>query len=59
MNKEQVPQIAQLLHNVLVNGQFDSWHKREFEDYVTGEDYAPTKTQVLKELEFFIEREIR
>jgi hypothetical protein len=56
MNTEQV---AQILHDVLVNGQFDSWRKREFEDYVTGEDYAPTKTQILKELEFFIRREIR
>ena len=51
-------QIAEILHNILANGQFDSWHKREFEDYITGEDKAPTKTQVLKELEFFIEREI-
>jgi len=55
MNKEQ---IAQILLNVLANGQFDSWHKREFEDYITGEDYAPPKSQILKELEFFIKREI-
>ena len=55
MNKEQ---IAEILHNVLSNGQFDSWHKREFEDYIAGEDYAPTKAQVLKELQLFIEREI-
>jgi hypothetical protein len=52
-------QIAEILHNVLSNGQFDSWHKREFEDYIAGEDNAPTKTQILKELEFFISREIR
>ena len=56
MNTEK---IAQILHDVLVNGQFDSWHKREFEDYIAGEDNAPTKEQVLKELEFFISREIR
>lgn len=52
-------EIAEILHNVLANGQFDSWHKREFEDYIAGEDNAPTKTQILKELEFFIQREIR
>ena len=56
MNTEK---IAQILHDVLANGQFDSWHKREFEDYITGEDNAPTKEQILKELEFFISREIR
>ena len=57
--KDQLPKIAQILHDVLSNGQFDSWHKREFEDYITGEEDAPTKTQVLKELEFFISRENR
>jgi hypothetical protein len=55
MNKEQ---IAKILHNVLMNGQFDSWHKREFEDYITGEPDAPTHFQIIKELEFFIQREI-
>jgi len=59
MNKEQMPQIAQILYSVLMNGQFDSWHKREFEDYVAGEPDAPTYFQVIKELEFFISREIR
>ena len=55
MNKEHT---AQMLHSLLMNGQFDSWYKREFENYVTGEPDAPTYFQIIKELEFFIQREI-
>jgi hypothetical protein len=55
MKKEQ---LAQMIHSLLMNGQFDSWYKREFEDYVTGEENAPTYFQIIKELEFFVQREI-
>jgi hypothetical protein len=55
--KDQIPKIAEILHGVLMTGQFDSWYKREFEDYVSGEEDAPTYFQVIKELEYFIERE--
>jgi len=58
MNKKQ---IAEMFLNILEKQTFESWHEREFQDYITGEGTpgAPTKQQILKELEDQIDRELR
>ena len=45
--------------NIIEKQTFESWHKRDFQDYITGEPKAPTQQQILKELENQIEREMR
>jgi len=59
MNKEQLAQIAQIFLNILEKQSFKNWYEREFEDYIVGEGGAPSKQQLLNELERQILRELR
>lgn len=45
--------------NILEKQTFESWYERDFQDYITGEENAPSENQILKELEDQISREIR
>ena len=47
-------QIAELFFTVIATQTFDSFYKNEFEDFVTGEDNSPTKSQIVDKLKKFI-----
>jgi len=51
-------QLAQILFNILQKQSFENWYSNEFQDYITGEENAPSKTDVLKELEWQVSREL-
>lgn len=55
MEKEQ---LAVIVLNILEKGSFDDWYTKEFTDYITGEENAPTKAGILKELEWQLAREL-
>jgi hypothetical protein len=52
-NKE----LAQIILNILEKQSFEHWHNSHFQDYITGEENAPTKADILKELEWHVARE--
>lgn len=56
MNKEQ---LAQMFLKIISKQSFESFYRNDFEDYIQGEDKAPTTEQILKELEWMISKEIR
>ena len=56
MNKNE---LAKMFLNILEKQTFESWHKRAFQDYITGEENAPTRQQILKEIEDQIAREMK
>ncbi len=56
MNKKQ---LAKMFLNILEKQTFESWYERDFQDYITGEENAPSENQILKELEDQISREIK
>lgn len=56
MNKEQ---LADIILNILTKQSFKDWYDNEFEDYITGEENAPTKADILKELQWQVSRELR
>jgi hypothetical protein len=37
---------------------FERWHSTQFQDYITGEENAPSKAEILKELEWQVAREL-
>lgn len=51
--------LAKALHNILSKQDFKDWYDNEFEDYIVGEDNAPTRTQILSELDRYISQELR
>jgi hypothetical protein len=55
MNKEQ---LAEIILNILEKQSFEHWYNNEFQDYITGEEAAPTKAEILKELEWHVSREL-
>lgn len=56
MNKKQ---LAKMFLSILEKQTFESWYERDFQDYITGEENAPSENQILKELEDQISREIK
>ena len=54
MNKEQ---LAKIILNILEKQSFERWYNNDFLDYITGEENAPTKAEILKELEWHVARE--
>ena len=56
MNKQQ---LAQIILNILEKQSFEHWHSNDFQDYITGEENAPTKAEILKELEWQVGRELQ
>ena len=54
MNKQE---LAQIILNILEKQSFEHWHNSHFQDYITGEENAPTKADILKELEWHVARE--
>lgn len=56
MNKEQ---LAEILLNILEKQSFENWYNNEFQDYITGEEDAPTQAEILKELEWQAARELQ
>ena len=56
MNKKQ---LAKMFLNILEKQTFESWYERDFQDYITGEENAPSENQILKELEDQIGREMK
>jgi hypothetical protein len=44
----------QVLLNILMTQDFADWYASEFEDYVTGEEDAPSGVEVLNTLQQFI-----
>ena len=55
MNKEQ---LAELILDILMKQSFERWHSTQFQDYITGEENAPSKAEILKELEWQVAREL-
>ena len=55
MNKER---IAEIILNILEKQSFEHWHNNDFQDYITGEENAPTKAEILKELQWHVSREM-
>jgi hypothetical protein len=51
-------QIAEIILNILQKQSFEHWHDNHFQDYITGEENAPTKEDILKELEWQVAREL-
>ena len=49
-------QIAEILFNVISTQPFVSWYQSKFEDFVTGEEDAPSKDQLLLDLQKLISR---
>ncbi len=49
-------QIAEILFNVISTQPFVSWYQSKFEDFVTGEENAPSKDQLLLDLQRLISR---
>jgi hypothetical protein len=47
---------SQALLNILMSQDFADWHAGEFENYVTGEENAPSVIEVLNTLQEFINR---
>jgi hypothetical protein len=56
MNKEH---LAQLLLNILEQQSFKDWYDNDFEDYITGEENAPTKEALLKDLQWYLPSDLR
>jgi hypothetical protein len=56
MNKEH---LAEIILNILEKQSFEHWYSNEFQDYITGEENAPTKAEILKELEWQAARELQ
>ena len=56
MNKEH---LAELLLNILQQQSFKNWLDNDFEDYVTGEEDAPTKEAILKDLQWYLPSDLR
>jgi hypothetical protein len=56
VNKEQ---IAEILLNIISKQSFASWHESEFEDYIQGDENAPTRARILSELQRLVSHEIR
>jgi hypothetical protein len=57
MNTKQ--QLAEIFFNILEKQSFDHWHSNHFQDYITGEENAPSKAEILKELEWQVGRELQ
>ena len=51
-------QLAQIFFNILEKQSFEHWHSNHFQDYITGEENAPSKAEILKELEWQVSREL-
>ena len=51
-------QIAEIILNILEKQSFEHWHDSDFQDYITGEENAPTRSHILKELEWQVAREL-
>jgi hypothetical protein len=56
MSKEQ---LAETILNILEQQSFKNWLENDFEDYITGEENAPTKEQILKDLQWYLPSELR
>ena len=56
MNKEQ---LAEIILNVLQKSNFKEWIDTVLEDYITGEENALTKEQILKDLQWYLPSELR
>jgi hypothetical protein len=56
VNKEQ---LAKILLNILQQQSFKNWLDKDFEDYITGEEDAPTKEQILKDLQWYLPSDLR
>ena len=57
MNTKQ--QLAEIFFNILEKQSFEHWHSNHFQDYITGEENAPSKAEILKELEWQVGRELQ
>jgi len=55
MKKEQ---LAKIFLNILEKQSFEHWYSGDFQDYITGEENALTKADMLKELEWQLAREL-
>jgi hypothetical protein len=51
-------QLAQIFFSILEKQSFEHWHSNHFQDYITGEENAPSKAEILKELEWQVAREL-
>lgn len=41
------------IHHVLMSEDFDTWFKGAFEDYVCGEEGAPSEDEIMKDIAQF------
>ena len=48
-----------MILNILEKQSFEHWHSNHFQDYITGEENAPSKAEILKELECQVGRELQ
>ena len=55
MNKEQ---LAVMILDILMKQSFEHWYSNQLQDYITGEENAPSKAEILKELEWQVARQL-
>ena len=50
-NKENIIEICtKVMYDILTQQSFECWYERDFKDYMTGEEDAPTEEQIMAEL---------
>jgi hypothetical protein len=55
MDKET---LSEMILNILQKQSFENWYNTKLQDYITGEEGAPSKEEILKELQWQITREL-
>ena len=58
LSKSNKKEIAEIFLNILTKQSFESWYQRQFQDFITGEENAPSEEDILKELEWQVSREL-
>ena len=56
--EQQKERLAVMILNILTGRSFEHWYSNHFQDYITGEENAPSKAEILKELERQVAREL-
>jgi hypothetical protein len=49
---------TEVMYDILTQQSFGCWYERDFKDYMTGEEDAPTKEQITAELQRAVSNKI-
>ena len=47
-----------MILDILMKQSFEHWYSNQLQDYITGEENAPSKAEILKELEWQVARQL-